>query len=85
MQKCLLLDMLANAKLKIDDISTDAKYKKKDDDWWQAEGFKLIPRIREAFGGTDAVGGDPGKVTVGMLSGHVLGKARPPKYRTISG
>ena len=25
MQKCLLLEMLANARLKIDDISTDAK------------------------------------------------------------
>ena len=28
MQKCLLLEMLADAKLKIDDISTDVKYKK---------------------------------------------------------
>jgi hypothetical protein len=42
MQKCLLLDMLANAKLLINDISTDvSKYKKKDDDWRGAEGTGL--------------------------------------------
>jgi hypothetical protein len=75
MQKCLLLEMLANARLKIDDISTDAKYKKQDDDWWQEQGFRLIARLKVAFGGTDGAGGDPGKVTASMLTGHVLGKA----------
>ena len=58
MQKCLLLEMLANARLKIDDISTDAKYKKQDDDWWQEQGFRLIARLKVAFGGTDGAGGD---------------------------
>ena len=75
MQKCLLLEMLANAKLRVDDISTEAKYKKKDDDWWQEQGFRLISRLKAAFGGTDGAGGDPGKVTASMLTGHVLGKA----------
>ena len=50
MQKCLLLEMLANAKLKVDDISTDVKYKRKDDDWWQAKGIKLVSRIKKSFG-----------------------------------
>ena len=66
MQKCLLLEMLANARLKIDDISTDGKYKKQDDDWWQEQGFRLISRLKAAFGGTDGAGGDPGKVTSSM-------------------
>ena len=75
MQKCLLLEMLADAKLKVDDISTDVKYKQKEDDWWQEQGVKLVSRLKVAFGGTDGAGGDPGKVTSGMLTGHVLGKA----------
>jgi hypothetical protein len=45
-----------------------------DDDWWQDEGIKLVARITEAFGG-GAVEVAPGKVTLAMLSRHVMGKA----------
>ena len=74
LQKGQLLVKLADAKLKIDDISTHTKYNGLDDDWWQDEGFKLVARITAAFGGGTADAA-PGKVTLAMLSGHVMGKA----------
>ena len=54
LQKGQLLVKLADANLKIDDISTHTKYNGLDDDWWQDEGFKLVARITAAFGGGTA-------------------------------
>ena len=64
--------MLSKAKLVVDDISTDGKYKGKDEEWWEEQGGTLLERILEKFAGSGRGVADTERITAEMMSGLTL-------------
>ena len=65
--------LVRDTEVVIDDIDvTQARYKKKAEDWWMDQGDKLLTRLKAALGVTASAGTADGKVTATQASGEVL-------------